>query len=995
MKKLLLASLCFLLLCVTQVFAQNRTITGTVISKSDGLPLPGVTVKVTGTTIGTQTNTSGKYSLSVPASAKTLTFTFIGFADYQATIGSGDVDASLVASSSQLNEVVVVGYGSGRKASDVVGTVSSVSGKDIENRPSPNAFDALQGKVAGLNILSSSGEPSSTPSLSLNGLSSLGASSTPLVVLDGIPVDPSTVLTLNPNDIESFNVLKDAASTSIYGSRASNGVIYVTTKKGSLNRAARITLTSQYGVSKLANTDFFENFMNAAEFKAFQVSSGQLTQTQLNNTLNALEVKNADTKWYKVYYKDNTPQYMENISISGGGGKTSYYVSGGYTKNEGIAYRSAYKRYTLRSNINSVVTDWMQFGLNLGLAYDDRQTNPSGSNSTNLGLAQLAAPYYSPNDPTGQQYKFIPGWGRYHPAYRASVFTDANNNAQFNPTAYLQLNPIKGLTLKTQGGMDAYDYRETPTQLPSYLGSVGNGNIAEYFTRGVSKTFTNTAEYKFSVQTEHHFTALAGQEYTDGSTNVFGASSAGLSDDRIVLLGSGPNNKNVTSTNPQGLGNEDYAYNSLFGRVDYDYKERYFVEGSVRTDKSSRFGINHRSATFWSAGGSWKAKQENFLKDVSWLDDLTVRASTGTTGNSSIGNYQSLATVSTIANGDASGFNISAAGNPDLTWEKQRLTTFGITTSFFDRIRLEASYYIRTTTDMLVDVPFPYTSGFSLVTSNVGALQNHGFDIELNFDAWKDKTHNGYITPFIVANINHNKVTSLFLDKDYYVVPNTGVAWIVGKPVSLVYPLYKGVNSQTGAPEWYLPDPTNPTKTRKDPNAVTSEFTDDLQQNTGISQYPWLTGSFGLDGGYAGFYVHTLFNFALGKHLINNDKYFYENPNIFPGFNQTKRVTNYWKKAGDNALFPDIENYQFTQFDSNLIENASFMRMKELTIGYAFPKALLERTKVLKGVKLFLTGRNLFTVTKYTGPDPEVDSNLALGNYPNTKQYTFGAEVTF
>ncbi|RYE26570.1 MAG: SusC/RagA family TonB-linked outer membrane protein, partial [Sphingobacteriaceae bacterium] len=817
-------------------------------------------------------------------------------------------------------------------------------------------------------------------------------------VLDGIQTDQNNILSLNPNDIENITVLKDASATSIYGSRASNGVILITTKKGTLNRAATITFSSQYSINQIANPDFYNSFMNSAQFKNFEVSSGLRTQAQIDNIINALPVKNADTKWYKVYYKDNTPTLQNNVSISGGGGKTTYFVSGGYYKSTGLAFRSDYNRYTLRSNVNSSVTDWLSFGVNLAIANDDRQSNPYGSNSTNRGLALLAAPYYSAVDPNGNAYTSIPGWGRYNPSYLANENPDPSNKVQINPSAYLQLTPLKGLTLRSQAGLDAFDYRETSTRLPSYLGSANNGSVAEYFTRQVSKTFTNTAEYKYSIADTHHFTALAGQEYTDLSNSTFSASSTGQNDDRLAQLGLGPNAKNV------GSAATDYAYNSYFGRLDYDYKSKYLLEGSIRSDKSSLFGANHRTGTFWSAGASWKAKPEDFLKDVSWLDDLTVRVSTGSQGNSNFGftstggyndNYLSLATVSAPAYNSTTGFYYAAPGDPDLTWEVQHLTTFGVTASFFNRIRLDLSYYIRSTSNMLINVPYPGTSGFLNILQNTGTLQNKGLDIDLQADVYRDNSHKAYITPFIVANINHDKVTSLFQGKNYWVVPNTGVSWVIGQPVSLFYPIYKGVNTQTGAPEWYVPS-SDPSKTTKNANNVTSDFDSNaLQQNTGIAQNPWFQGSFGLNAGYAGFTLSARFNFVLGKHMINNDRYFYENPNVFVGYNQTTRVQDYWKKPGDQSLFPDINNYQFTQFDSSLIENASFMRLKELNLGYSFPQSLLGPTKVIKGIRLYLVGRNLFTVTKYLGPDPEVDSNLALGTYPNTKQYSVGLDVTF
>ena len=983
---------------LTQVFAQNRTVTGTVTAKEDGTPIPGVTVKIKGTGNGVSTNIDGKYSISV-ADGAVLQFSAVGYDVVSIPVTKGVIDVILTSSTKSLNEVVVVGYGTGQKAGDVVGTVAQVGAKELEERPVANVLDALQGKVAGLEVLSSSGEPSSTPTLTLHGLSSLGAGSTMLVILDGIQTDPNNVLSLNSNDIDNVTVLKDAAATSIYGSRASNGVLVINTKKGGLNQAARITFSSQYSISQIANTDFFNSFMNRDEFINFEVGSGIRSQSTINSIINALPVKDADTKWYEVYYKNNQPTYQENISISGGNEKTSYYVSGSYFNSQGIAYRSDYDRYTLRSNVTSNVTKWLQFGLNIALADDDRQTNPSGSNSTNRGLALLAAPYYSAVDPNGNPYTYIPGWAHYSPKYRADEFPDPNNKVQVNPSGYIALTPVKGLTIKSLAGIDGYDYTETSTQLPSYLGSAGNGNVSEYFTRYVAKTFTNTIEYKYTIADKHHLTGLVGQEYNDASWKEFQGYSSGQSDDRLVELGSGPNTQSV------GSFNTDQAFNSYFGRVDYDYNSKYFVEGSIRSDKSSLFGENHRTGTFWSAGANWKAKSESFLKDVSWLDDLTVRINTGTQGNSDFGysntgsynsSYTALSTVDAPSYGSSTGFYYNNPGDANLTWEVQHLTTFGINVSLFNAVRLDLSYYIRKTSNMLIDVPYPGTSGFLSVLQNTGTLQNKGFDIDLNFDVWKDPAHKGYITPFIIANIDHNKVLSLFQGKDYWVIPGTGVSWVVGKQVSFFEPIYKGVNSQTGAPEWYLPNANNPEVTRKDASAVTSDFDDaTLEQNTGISQYPWLEGSFGLHAGYEGFSLSASFNYNLGKHLLNNDRYFFQNPNVFVGYNQQKVVQNYWKQPGDVAEFPDPNNYQFTQFDSGLIENASFMRLKELLLGYTFPKSLLDPTHFIKGVKIYVVGRNLFTVTKYTGPDPEVDSNLGLGTYPNTKQYSVGVDVTF
>lgn len=971
-----------------QLSAQNRTITGKVTDEN-GAVVPSASVLVKGTKIGTSTSSDGTYTIQVPASGKALVFSSVNFEPAEVVLGtSHTVNATIRSLNSVLGEVVIVGYGSGKKVGSTVGNIATVSATQIQDRPSANSFDALQGKVAGLQIFTSSGEPSASSSLRLHGVGSLGASSTPLIVMDGVPIDLGTVLSLNSEDFETISVLKDASATSIYGSRAANGVVYITTKRGSANKPATIQLQTQYGLSNLANTDYFNRFMNTKELTDFWVAIGYRTQAQIDALLTQYP---NDTKWYKSYYKDNVPMEQVNLSISGGGGKTTYYISGSYLNQPGLAYRSGYDRYTLRSNLNTTVNSWFKMGLNLFVGSDSRQTNPYGSNSTNRGLALLAPPFYSPIDPaTGKEYYgLIPGWGRYAPKYLADKIQGTGQNIQFNPTGYLQINPIQNLTIKTQAGIEAFDYRSRSVQLPSYVGSLNNGNASQSFERGTTKTITNTIEYKFNVKNDHKFTVLGGQEFIESSDFSFGASSTGMTDDRLILLSNGPSNRSVSESL------SEYAYLSYFSRLEYNYKGKYFLDGSFRQDQSSRFGRDQRAANFWSVGAMWKARQEDFFAKYNWLTDLTFRVSTGTTGNSSIGNYQSLPLVGTNTYDNATGWGISSAGNALLSWESQRLSTIGMNFELWSRLRVDASYYIRNTSNMLISVPYPYTSGFSSITSNVGTLSNRGIDLTIDGDLLKSR--DAYITPYVNLNYNQNKITELFQGKQYWIIPNTGVSWAVGQPVSFFYPIFKGVNSQTGLPEWYLPnaDPDKIVNTQKDPTKITNNFDPNtLQQSTGLNRYPPFNGGFGINAGYKGLYLTADFTFSSGKYLINNDRYFFQNPNQFPGFNQFRDVLNYWQKPGDVTLFPKY-GVQFMQFDSRLIEDASFARMKTLTIGYDLPQSLLKKNHVVKAARFYVIGRNLLTFTKYLGPDPEVDSNLALGTNPNTKQMAVGLNVTF
>lgn len=983
MRRIALFLLAFAFISMQVVNAQVRRISGTVTSSADGLSIPGVSVVVKGTSIGTITNINGVYQLDVPQDATTIVFSFVGMRTTEMPITGNTIDVALESDVIGVDEVVVIGYGTARAVGTVVGSLTRVSSEKLQERPTANVWDAMQGKVAGLQVYTSSGEPTQLSSVRLHGVGSLGASSTPLYVLDGVPVNPGNMLSLNPNDFESVTVLKDASATSIYGSRAANGVIYITTKSGKSDTKATITVNAQYGTSSLANEDFYNGFMNTKQLTDFWLDVKYRTQAQVDDLLTRFP---NDTKWYKYYYKDNAPTYQGDISITGGSERTKYFVSGAYFFQDGLATRSEYERYSMRANINSQANDWLSFGVNMSGSTDARQSNPYGSNSTNRGLAMLAQPFYTPYDADGKPFRgLIPGWGRYDPYYLAEMLTSDGNNIQFNMMSFVQLNPFRGLTLRSQAGIDGYDYRSTELRYPSYVGSLNNGSAYEYFSRNVTMTITNTAEYKYSINNVHNITALVGQEGVDNKSGNFSASSNGHTDDRLMLLPAGPNNRNVTQAKAE------YGFLSYFGRLDYGYAQKYFLDFSARSDASSRFGYENRTATFWAAGAMWNAKKEAFMQGVNFISSLNVKASIGTSGNSEIGNYDHLALVGTTQYDGQTGWVISTPGNPRLSWENQKKTTIGTRFGLLnDKFRFNVEYYNRVTESMLISVPQPYTTGFANITENVGSLKNSGIDVEFDFDIVR--TRDFYVTPYANFNYNKNEVTELFQEKDYWIIPNTGVAWAVGEPVSFFYPLFAGVDPADGAPMWYVPG-DDVTKTRKE--ETTKVFnTAALNQNIGIPRYAPIAGGFGLNAGWKGISVQADFAYVHDKYLFNNDRYFYENPNVFGGFNQSATVLDYWKEPGDVTAFPRWAS-QFTQFDSRLIENASFLRMKNLTVGYSLPASLVQKTNFFTGTRFYVTGRNLLTWTNYSGPDPEVDSNITLGANPNTKQFTFGVSLSF
>jgi len=430
----------------------------------------------------------------------------------------------------------------------------------------------------------------------------------------------------------------------------------------------------------------------------------------------------------------------------------------------------------------------------------------------------------------------------------------------------------------------------------------------------------------------------------------------------------------------------------IFGRLEYNYAERYFFDFTLRNDASSRFGREHRNALFWSVGGMWNAKREEFLNGVRWLDRLNVKVSVGTSGNADIGNYTHLATVGTGTNyGGRQTFAMANPGNPALTWENQLLATVGFDAAFFDMLDVDFQYYYRLTSSMLMDIPVAYSTGYGEYKGNVGKLSNQGFDLKLSVTPWR--LEDNYVSIYATMNYNHQNIVELFQGKKYWIIPGYGMAYVVGKPVQLFYPLFAGVNPDNGNPQWYVPG-DDPTVTSRD--MVTEEKTSDLDQLTNKSMNAPFQGGFGLSTYLWGFYLNADLVFQVGKWMISNDEFFFKNPTVFDGFNMSRDlIGNIWKKPGDKAEYPGMHNAHLMDFDSRLIKDASFLRMRNLTFGYSVPSNWLKYTKIVQAFKVYATFRNLFTLTKFKGADPELPGNLQVSPYVNTKQYTVGVEIQF
>ncbi|MCM1312926.1 MAG: TonB-dependent receptor [Bacteroides sp.] len=1009
MYKKLLLSLTFALIAIIQISAQStKKVTGIVVAADDGFPLPGATVIVVGhETVGAAADINGNFALEVPANAKSLQVGFVGMKTIVVPIKYGSLMKIALSEDSELvDEVIVTGYGSAKKLGSVVGSVAAVSADKIQNIPTANFTDALQGQVAGLSVLSSSGEPTASAVIRLRGVNSISAGNTPLFILDGSPITTEVFNALNPSDIASISVLKDAASTAIYGSRAANGVIVLTSKKGKMGEKPTVKIAAQYGVSNVINSGV--KMMNSAEYMKFR----EMLDPSLTQNATWLEHKNVvtkngiDTDWQDYIYRDNAPTFNINASVTGGSENTNYYLSLNHFTKEGIEPMSSVSRESVRFNEDIRMADIFKIGLDVNLSYNQSEINPEQNSSSGLFttnptiFSRLARPDDSPNYYTYDENGKATFLGRadylhesklYNPYYLNENRTRKSKVVHLDASLYEQLNPIQGLTIRAAQALSGYDEKFSNILFPvdAYVSPMGDvvdmfsdGSSAyrtESTLRSYTMTSTNTAEYMFTVNSYHNLSFLLGHEsiYTKGEG--FGATRNGLTDVRLLLLTNGTEEPTVSQEFVETV------FNSFFGEGTYNYREKYFFNASIRRDGSSRFAKNHRWSTFWSVGGRWNVMKESFMANLKpYINQFDVKLSYGTTGNSSIDDYAylGLASGSNVQYDGNSGMVLVQPSNDNLTWETVAQTNFGIETRLFNRLTIGIDYYHKKTSDMLLSIPYSYTTGYGSGQGNIGAMVNQGFDLEVGYDIMNrpDMYWN------VRANVNYNKneITELFNGLDEYEISNTGLKLQVGKPYGEFYTVKRAyIDSRDGSQVWYDAD-GNLTKTYDSDN--NSVF-------TGKQRFaPW-TGGFGTTFQWKGLSVSADFTFALGKYALNNDRYFYENAQNGATYNQSKEMLNMWTTPGQITNIPAAG--EVIQMDDHLIENASFCRLKKLTIGYNLPKQWFGESGFVKGANVYVTGRNLLTFTSYSGYDPEPDTNVIQFNYPNTREYTIGCEITF
>ena len=990
--------------------AQNRTYHGTVLGSDGDEPLAGATVLPIGGGHGTATDADGKFTLTVPASVKEVKVSYVGYTTQTAALANGMV-IKLEPTSTMLDQVIVTGYGSGKKLGSVVGSLNVVSDEVLENTPSSNFVDALQGQVPGLAIFSNSGEPNSVPStIRVRGVNSLNASNTPLFILDGAPASSAVFTTLSPNDIESVTVLKDASSTAIYGSRAANGVIVITTKKGKYGENGKVTVRANMGWSQRADNKI--DIMNSEQYIRFRDLTGNPVSQEVRDLVANYGI---NTDWRKEVIKASAPMYSMEGRIQGGSEKIRYYLSLGYYDQDGLIDASKIRRETLRANIDAKVNDWLSVGLSSNFGYEKSTNNSAAAGDSDNGG------YYT-NNPFVQAYNLLPYdspryysfndngdivYGDKAVYYHYSGDQDANyvNKLYMNPlrtnltammTLYEQIRPVKGLTIRAQQAVNAYDYRYRMfrfAQDPFYtpMGDlVDNSDItttnSQSFQRWYQFTYTNTAEYKFDIAEKNHFTLLAGQESIINRSNQFGVSTQGQPSPKQWLLTQG------TAVTMNNVSNSLYemVINSYFFNLSYDFNNRYFLDASIRRDGSSKFAPGHRWATFYAIGAMWDAKQENFLKEINWLSAAKLRLNYGTTGNSGIGNYEYFGTVGSgrLYNGQSS-LALGNRENLNLKWETVKSFDVGVDLGFFDRLNLSADFYVKNTDDMLMDVPLSVTTGYTSGRSNIGSMRNIGVDVDFNADIYTSK--DWYVGAGVNFGYNKVTITDLFNGLEKFTVPGTGVTYEKGKnPFSLHNVRFAGVDPRDGQQMWYT----------KDGN-LTKQFNETRDEVDLGKSYvaPW-NGGFNVQARWKGLSLRADFNWSAEKYIFNAT-YWYVNTAanaVSRNTNGSTNLLNVWTKPGDITDIPNIldlyGNPQEVQPDSRFVENASFLRLKNLTVAYSLPKTWLNAIK-MSDIQFHFTGRNLFTITEFTGIDPEYEANAVHFMYPNTRQYEIGVEVSF
>jgi TonB-linked SusC/RagA family outer membrane protein len=1036
---------CILLLLLSaSAFSQTKTVTGKITDGNDNQPLPGVTVSAKGAKVSVQTNAEGFYRIEVPESTQALTFTFVGYQAQESVIGStGVINIALQATGKTLDDIVVIGYGT-QKKSDLTGSVAAIKAAQLQERPAASLNQALSGRLAGVQVNTNSGRPGGQTSIRIRGFSSINTTNNPLYVIDGVilPVGTQTqnsnaIDFINPNDIASVEVLKDASATAIYGARGANGVILITTKRGTTG-GARITYDGDLSVPtigpkrvEMLNAQEFIDVENLAydNIKVYDPAgwaagnyASAVDPRVKRKSLPLLFDANGNPLYNTDWLKESTQNKLSQnhqLGFTGGNSDATYGLFLGYRDDEGLLLKSYLKRYSVRFVMDAKMKDWLKVGGSL--SYNNQEENlvdvgTGGLNSVRMiteGLPFLPVKY--PDGSWAENYQYPGAEGGSNPVHILNERKFILNTQTILGNVYLTMNLAKGLEFRSQlgtsivtRGANQYNGRTLDQISRAQNGTANVANGRENYWSS-----ENYFTYNTKIGKDHAITGLLGLSWQETTIFNIGAASQNFSTDFFQFNNVGAGSQQ----NPGSSGRARFAFNSYFGRINYSYKNKYLFTATARADGASKFGDNHKYSVFPSAAIAWKASEEDFLKNSNIISNLKVRASYGQTGNSEINTYASLALLSSgyaaiINDTRVTGVGTNRLANPDLKWEKTAQTDFGVELGLLNnRINLEADIYYRKTTDMLLNAPVPTSSGYSSITKNVGSMENRGLELTLNTVNISNKDFT-WTSTFNIS-MNRNKVLTLATPAPIFsgnpnFLSNTGIIQ-VGEPVASFWGLVRlGVWTQAEAAEAakftsyrggkpilpgdikYL-DVNNDHKINDDDRVIIGNG----------SPKGW--GGFFNNFRYKGWELLVELQYTYGNDVLNQTHHSGEDRVSIA--NSFRSVLDAYdpKKGNNNTMIATIRDTRagyVTNVDTRWIEDGSFIRGKNLLVGYNFPAAIVKSMK-LSRLRVYASVQNFFLSTKFSGNDPEVTTYgnaFAQGqtffDYPKPTTYMLGVNVS-
>jgi TonB-linked SusC/RagA family outer membrane protein len=968
------------MICAVYSWAQTRTVTGRVTDQRNGQPLPGVTVTAKGTNVSTSTEPDGSFRLTIPESANVLVFTSVGFAAFEAPVTGGELTVQMSVGTNSLSEVIVTGYTTANKR-QVAGSVTRMAADEISLQPIGSFDKALQGKIPGLLSQSQTGQPGAAAVVVIRGKGSINGTNTPLYIVDGIQVNAGDFATINPGDIETFTVLKDASSTAIYGSRGANGVIVISTKRGSQG-ATKVNYDLQYGWSELPPNRL--ELMNSKEKLQYEFydrdfygpnpfgrSPDQVDSlSQVNNHIEE-----------QLFHKGITQQHQ--LSASGGNERTRFYISGSIFDQEGLVRTTSLRRYTGRANLENTFGNF-KIGLNASFGYSRRQGTLE--NGTYVGEPLNAIrwfnPYLSLRDENGDyQDDFLQN----QPNPLRELLENNNHADQLKGvgSAYEEWNIpwVKGLKARTLWGADFTSeeswnfYARFTDQGSQSVG--GNGQLDRGYTKTFRYTGTTSLNYTNNWN-DHELSVGLFNEIVESKGDGFGFSGYGM-------VGPFKNESGITPGSPDngyipdvGGTHVSSSLVSYFVDVVYGFKGKYFLNTGARRDGSSRLSKDDRWANFGHVGVSWIISDEKFIQRADWLDMLKFKASYGAVGSQGVGEYASRELLSAQDYNGVGGLVLTNFPR-SLTWERKVMFNTGFEYSLFKGVlNGTVEYYNNTTHDLFLDRQLSRTSGAQSITNNLGKLRNSGYEIAFTANIIR----NTHFTWSIDANYSHNinelldqngqekNITGLFINQ-------------VGQPINSLYMVrYAGVDPDNGDALYYEIDGKTTTNIYDPEHRVILGTTD-----------PPHYGGFGTTVNYRGLQLEVLFSYAFGNLIYNNDRTNVENP-IYWFSNLDKRMLKEWQQPGDITDIPSSFN-NWVGETSRYVEKADYLRLRNVMLSYGLPRKLTEKMK-MRTLRLFAQAQNLHVWHNFLGYDPEVTTGNLLGShYPQLRTFTFGLNVGF